>query len=74
MLISSYSYTLDKAPDWVVVSGIEDTLVYIHDPDEDEESCRSQTDNIYLPIARQTFDKSFRYDRNGLRTCVIIYK
>ena len=38
VLISSYSYTRDKAPDWVVVSGIDDTFVYIHDPDEDEES------------------------------------
>lgn len=74
VLISSYSYTRDKAPHWVVVSGIDDTFVYIHDPEEDEESYRSHTDNIYLPIGRQTFDKSFRFGRTGLRTCVIIYK
>ena len=74
VLISTYSYTRDKAPHWVVVSGIDDTFVYIHDPDEDEATYRSQTDNIYLPIGRQTFDKSFRFGRTGLRTCVIIYK
>jgi ribosomal-protein-alanine acetyltransferase len=74
VLISSYSYTRDKAPHWVVVSGIDDTFVYIHDPDEDVDTYRSQTDNIYLPIARQTFDKSFRFGRTGLRTSVIIYK
>jgi ribosomal-protein-alanine acetyltransferase len=74
VLISSYSYTRDKSPHWVVVSGIDDTFVYIHDPDEeDEEFGRSQTDNIYLPIARQAFDKSFRFGRTGLRTSVIIY-
>lgn len=73
VLISSYSYTRDKAPHWVVMSGIDDTFVYIHDPDEDTESFRSDTDNIYLPIGRQTFDKSFRFGRTGLRTCVIIY-
>lgn len=74
VLISSYSYTRDKAPHWVVVSGIDDTFVYIHDPDEDEDTYRSHTDNIYLPIGRQTFDKSFRFGRTSLRTCVIIYK
>ena len=73
VLISSYSYTRDKAPHWVVVSGIDDTFVYIHDPDEDEESYRSKTDNIYLPIARKAFDKSFRFGRTGLRTSIIIY-
>jgi ribosomal-protein-alanine acetyltransferase len=73
VLISSYSYTRNKAPHWVVVSAIDKTFVYIHDPEEDVESYRSQTDNIYLPIARQTFDKSFRFGRTGLRTCVIIY-
>ena len=74
VLISSYSYTRDKAPHWVVVSGIDDTFVYIHDPDEDEESYRSQTDNIYLPIGRKTFDNSFSFGRTGLRTSVIIYQ
>jgi ribosomal protein S18 acetylase RimI-like enzyme len=74
VLISTYSYTRYKAPHWVVVSGIDDTFVYIHDPDEDEVSYRTGTDNIYLPVDRQVFDKSFCFGRNGLRTCVIIYK
>jgi ribosomal-protein-alanine acetyltransferase len=74
VLLSTYSYTSNKAPHWVVVSGIDDTFVYIHDPDENEATYRSQTDNIYLPIGRQTFDKSFRFGRTGLRSCVIIYK
>ena len=74
VMISSYSYTRDKAPHWVVVSGIDDTFLYIHDPDEDEDSYRSQTDNIYLPIARPVFDKSFRFGQNGLRASVILYK
>ena len=74
VLVSTYSYTRDKAPHWVVVSGIDDTFVYIHDPAEDEEFNRSQTDNIYLPVGRQAFDKSFRFGRTGLRTSVTIYK
>lgn len=74
VMISSYTYTRDKAPHWVAVSGIDDTFVYIHDSDEDEDTYRSHTDNMYLPIARHTFDKSFRFGRTGLRTSVIIYK
>lgn len=51
VMISSYSYTRNKASHWVMVSGIDDTFLYVHDPDEDEDSYRSRTDNIYLPIA-----------------------
>ncbi|MDH5710935.1 MAG: GNAT family N-acetyltransferase/peptidase C39 family protein [Gammaproteobacteria bacterium] len=73
VMISSYSYTRDKAPHWVVMSGIDETFVYIHDPHEDEDTYRSQTDNIHLPVARQTFDNSFRFGKTALRTSVIIY-
>ncbi len=72
-LISTYSYTRDKAPHWVVISGMDDTFVYIHDPHEDVDNFRSQTDNIYLPVGRRAFDKSFRFGRSGLRSCVMIY-
>jgi len=72
VLISSYSFNRTKAPHWVVVSGADDTFMYIHDPEEDEESYRSETDNLYLPIARTAFNKSFRFGQSGLRTCVII--
>lgn len=73
VMISSYSYTRDKSPHWVVMSGIDETFVYIHDPHEDEDTYRSQTDNIYLPVDRQVFDKSFRFGKTGLRTSIILY-
>jgi ribosomal protein S18 acetylase RimI-like enzyme len=73
VMISTYSYTRYKAPHWVVVSGIDETFVYIHDPEEDEDSYRYQTDNVYLPVTRHTFDNSFRFGKSGLRTGVIIY-
>ena len=72
-MISTYSYTRYKAPHWVVMSGIDETFVYIHDPEEDAASYRNQTDNVYLPVARQTFDNSFRFGKSGLRTSLIIY-
>ncbi len=73
VLISSYSFTRTKAPHWVVVSGVDDTFIYIHDPEADEETYRSETDNLFLPIARPTFNKSFRFGQSGLRTCLIVY-
>jgi len=73
VLISSYHFNRSKSPHWVVISGVDETFVYIHDPEEDEESYRSETDNIYLPIARTTFNRSFRFGQSGLRTAVIIY-
>ncbi|MDH5516572.1 MAG: GNAT family N-acetyltransferase/peptidase C39 family protein [Gammaproteobacteria bacterium] len=74
VLISSYSFTRSKAPHWVVVSGIDDTFVYIHDPEVDEETYRSETDNIYLPVARDAFNRSFRFGQSGLRAAVILYR
>lgn len=74
VLISSYRFYRTKAPHWVVVSGADDTFIYIHDPEVDEETYRSETDNLYLPIDRETFNKAFRFGQSGLRTAVIIYR
>ena len=73
VLISSYHFNRSKAPHWVVVSGADDNFIYIHDPEVDEEEFRSATDNVYLPIARDTFNRAFRFGLSGLRTAVIIY-
>ena len=73
VMISSYSFNRTKSPHWVVVSGADDTFIYIHDPEVDEEAYRYEMDNLYLPIARDTFNKSFRFGTSGLRTAVIIY-
>jgi ribosomal protein S18 acetylase RimI-like enzyme len=73
VLISTYRFNSSKAPHWVVVSGVDEDFIYIHDPEVDLENFRSETDNIYLPIDRQTFRKSFRFGAAGLKACVIIY-
>ena len=73
VLISSYLFDRTKAPHWVVVSGTDDTFIYIHDPEVDEETFRSVTDNIYLPIARESFKKAFKFGQSALKTCVIIH-
>jgi len=73
VLISSYHFNRSKSPHWVVISGVDDTFFYIHDPEVDEESFRSATDNVYLPIARDTFNRAFRFGLSGLRTAIIIY-
>ena len=72
VLISSYRFNRSKSPHWVVVSGADDTFIYIHDPEVDEEMHRFPTDNIYLPIAIPAFDKAFRFGQAGLRTCIIL--
>jgi len=74
VLISSYSFNRTKSPHWVVVSGVDDTFIYIHDPEEDEETYRSATDNLYLPVARETFNKSFSFGQSGLRTAVVLFR
>ena len=72
VMISSWRFNKTKSPHWVTISGIDDDFVYIHDPEIDEENHRYPMDNIHLPVARDIFEKAFRFGVSGLRTCVII--
>jgi ribosomal protein S18 acetylase RimI-like enzyme len=63
VLISSYRLTGDKAPHWVVVTAIDDRLVYIHDPYVDADSDKTETDCMGLPIRHDEFARMMRYGR-----------
>lgn len=72
ILISSYRLYGEKVPHWVVVTGVGDDIVYLHDPYVDDEENRSVVDAMNIPINREEFEGMARYGRSGQRAAVIL--
>ena len=79
ILISTYRLDRKKAPHWVIMSGYDDSCLYVHDPDLDSEpptdlagEVRNAMDCQHLPIARADFAAMSRFGGNRLRTAVIV--
>lgn len=80
ILISTYRFDSMKAPHWVVLSGFDDSCLYVHDPDLGDTNPRQQQragprtalDCQHLPIARDTFAAMSRFGGSRLRAVVIV--
>lgn len=73
ILISTYRMDGRKAPHWVAVSGIDQSCLYVHDPDP-EEGKQDAVDCQYMPIAREDFARMSSFGAEKLRACVVIEK
>lgn len=73
ILISSYRFCGEKSPHWVVVTGIDDRFIYVHDPFVDQPEGKAVIDCINMPIPIKDFERMVRYGKSGQRAAVIIY-
>ncbi|MCB1615803.1 MAG: GNAT family N-acetyltransferase/peptidase C39 family protein [Pseudomonadales bacterium] len=73
ILISTYRLDGRKAPHWVTVTSIDDTCLYVHDPDLDEKN-QVPLDCQHIPIARDDFAKMSAFGSQRLRTAIVIRK
>jgi ribosomal protein S18 acetylase RimI-like enzyme len=73
ILISSYRLDRKKAPHWVLLSGYDDSCLYVHDP-ELEVKHGSAMDCQHVPIAKDEFAAMSCYGGNRLRAAVVISK
>jgi ribosomal protein S18 acetylase RimI-like enzyme len=71
ILISSYRLDRKKAPHWVVLSGFDDSCLFVHDPDFADND-HGVMDCQHIPIAREKFAAMSRYGINRLRAAVVI--
>lgn len=71
MLISTYRLDGKKTPHWVTVTGIDESCLYVHDPDTDGHNQRA-VDCQYIPIAREDFGPMSAFGSSRLRTAVAI--
>ncbi|MBN7798683.1 GNAT family N-acetyltransferase/peptidase C39 family protein [Parahaliea mediterranea] len=79
ILISTYRLDNMKAPHWVVLSGFDESCLYVHDPDlgdthprQAADAQRSALDCQHLPIARDSFNAMSRFGSSRLRAVVIV--
>ncbi|MDA3873320.1 MAG: peptidase C39 family protein, partial [Kiritimatiellae bacterium] len=70
LLVSSYRFTGQKAPHWVLVTAIDAHCIYVHDPDPEEGN--SPMDSQHIPIARSDFDVMSAYGRSRLKTALVL--
>lgn len=71
VLISTFALDRKKAPHWVVMSGYDNSCLYLHDPDPDE-TRQSELDCQFIPIARHDFERMSCFGKSRLRTAVIV--
>ena len=69
-LISTYQFDDKKIPHWVAIAHIDDTCLYIHDPDIEEQD--NPMDYQYIPIAIEDFTSMATYGKQKLRTCLVL--
>jgi len=72
VLISTFRMDRKKAPHWVVMSGVDEECLYMHDPDP-EEGRQSEVDCQYIPVAREDFERMSCFGKNRLRAAVILW-
>lgn len=80
ILISTYRLDSKKAPHWVVLSGYDDSCLYVHDPELDDlgppnaarDASRAPLDCQHLPIARADFAAMSRFGGSRLRAVVVV--
>jgi hypothetical protein len=68
-----------KAPHWVVLSGHDETCLYVHDPelpgDDNLDIARASSTAIdcqHVPIAKEDFSAMSRFGSSRLQTAVIL--
>ncbi|MFN4282894.1 MAG: peptidase C39 family protein [Alphaproteobacteria bacterium] len=72
VLVSSYQFDRRKELHWVVVTGFDDTYVYVHDPYVDVDEAKTQTDRMHIPVPQRTFDRMARYGAQHKKAALIV--
>jgi ribosomal-protein-alanine acetyltransferase len=70
VLISSYRFTRNKAPHWVLVTGCDQDFVYLHDPSR----LRLALDCQNVPVSHAEFRRMRAFGGNKLRAAVVLYR
>merc|ERR1712000_276282 len=72
-LISTYRLDRSKAPHWVVITGTDESCVYIHDPDPDTDTAVScHLDYQHVPIAREDFQRMTSYGKRRVQAAIVL--
>jgi len=74
VLITTYHFDQNRSPHWVVVTALDNSFVYIHDPDQDSpEEYKGGFSRIHIPIPLDQFLKISRWGKDKISATVAIY-
>lgn len=71
ILVSTYRLDGKKAPHWVVVTGIDDACLFVHEPDQDED-LQTPLDCQQIPIARDDFERMAAFGTQRIRVALTL--
>ena len=72
ILVSTYRLDGRKSPHWVVVTGMDDDCLFVHDPDVGDQQVA--VDCQHIPIAKDRFEKMAVFGSQRLRTALVLQK
>ncbi len=72
VLISQYRIVGDKAPHWIIVSGLDHRFIYVHDPYLGDLAHDSSSDSVSIPILPREFELMARYGQSKLQAAVVL--
>lgn len=72
LLISSYRFTGQKAPHWVLVTHMNDKYFFWHDPDVDDKKHETELACINVPVPLRAFNKVTQFGKTKLRAAVVL--
>lgn len=73
ILISSWQIYHARVPHWVVITGTDESFVYVNDPFIDRDEGETEIDSIHMPIPREKFSSMAKYGKSGLQAMVVLY-
>jgi len=73
VLISSWRFSRQKSPHWVVVTAMDEQFIYLNDPEVDAEDQKSRVDTLQVPVARKDFARMACFGQEKLRTAVAVF-
>ncbi|NVJ61885.1 MAG: peptidase C39 family protein [Gammaproteobacteria bacterium] len=71
ILVSTYRLDGKKAPHWVVVTGMDNDCLFVHDPDQDEPT-QTSFDCQHIPIAHEDFERMSAFGSQRIKVGLIL--
>lgn len=73
VLISSHRLYAERFPHWVVVTGFDERLIYVHDPYVDYELGKERIDCINMPILQTDFARMSSYGKPPQQALLMLF-
>lgn len=73
VLITTYHFDNNRVPHWVVITAVDDSFIYIHDPDEYHAEHVGVISRVHIPVPEDQFLKISRWGKDKLSAAVVVY-